>query len=254
MEKNNGKSQGLFGRLSSFFKREKPSSSSVQQSSTSHAASEPQKEPQAPNSAEAVATSSPAELAAPIALEPTATEETAKELLDVQPVDESSSDAEVIMPPAAENKTQPAAGRSIAKLPEMPFQAPDPRPLISTLDLSNFSDKKRLHISDLTREEAVQLLSTFVQEHMSDELLSVETMAAQLKVSRTGLYQLVHEIFGKTPANYIMDCRLQYACKLLAEGRKVREVSMKCGFSDPKYFSKVFKKAFNVLPSNFVAS
>lgn len=111
---------------------------------------------------------------------------------------------------------------------------------------------KRLYIADLTPEEAQELLENFVAEHISDEMLSVETMAAQLKVSRTGLYQLVHDHFAMTPGNYIINRRLTHACKLLAEGRKVREVSMKCGFSDPKYFSKVFKKAYGVLPSGYV--
>lgn len=115
-----------------------------------------------------------------------------------------------------------------------------------------FQGKKRLHISELNREEAQALLENYLAEHLSDEMLSVETMAAQLKVSRTGLYQLVHDNFDMTPANFIMIRRLDHARKLLAEGRKVREVSLKCGFSDPKYFSKVFKKTFNVLPSNFV--
>lgn len=124
----------------------------------------------------------------------------------------------------------------------------------AAISLAALTSKRRLHISDLSREEAELLLSTYVQEHLSDEQLSVETMAVQLKVSRTGLYQLVHDIFDVTPANYILDCRLKHASELLLMGKKVRDVSSKCGFSDPKYFSKVFKKYFGVLPSNYGAA
>ena len=93
----------------------------------------------------------------------------------------------------------------------------------------------------------------FVLAHLSDENLSVETMAAKLKVSRTSLYTLMRSEFGVTPAEFILDHRLKHAEKLLKDGLKVREVAMKCGFADPKYFSKVFKKYYGILPSTYNA-
>lgn len=106
-------------------------------------------------------------------------------------------------------------------------------------------------ISDLADEEVGPAIHDFVIEHISDTELSVENMSSKLKTSRTGLYGFVRREFGVTPANYILDQRLKYAVSLLEKGMKVREVSLKCGFSDPKYFSKVFKKYYGFLPSNF---
>lgn len=108
-------------------------------------------------------------------------------------------------------------------------------------------------IYELPSDKVGPAIREFVLAHLSDESLSVETMAAQLKVSRTNLYTIVHREFSVTPADYILDLRLKKAEALLKEGLKVREVAMKCGFADPKYFSKVFKKYYGILPSTFSA-
>lgn len=108
-------------------------------------------------------------------------------------------------------------------------------------------------IYELPADKIGPAIRDFVLAHLSDEKLSVETMAAQLKVSRTNLYTIVHREFGVTPANFILDLRLKNAETLLKQGLKVREVAMKCGFIDPKYFSKVFKKYYGILPSSYSA-
>lgn len=123
-----------------------------------------------------------------------------------------------------------------------------------------FAEKKKKEkaednpsIYELPYDQVGPAIHDFVLAHLSDENLSVESMAAQLKVSRTSLYTLMHREFSVTPADYILDLRLKNAEALLKEGLKVREVAMKCGFADPKYFSKVFKKYYGILPSTYSA-
>ena len=41
-------------------------------------------------------------------------------------------------------------------------------------------------------------------------------------------------------------------CNLLSEGYSISETACRCGFSDPNYFSKVFKKVKGVAPSDYV--
>ena len=54
-----------------------------------------------------------------------------------------------------------------------------------------------------------------------------------------------------TPNNFILDIRLNAAHQMLLEEKNlnVSEVAYRCGFSDPKYFSRCFKKAMGVTPS-----
>lgn len=106
-------------------------------------------------------------------------------------------------------------------------------------------------IYELPYDEMGNAIYDYTLAHLADEKLNVDLMASQLKISRTNLYKLVHREFGVTPANLILDLRLKNAEVLLKEGLKVREVALKCGFIDPKYFSKVFKKYYGVLPSNY---
>ena len=113
--------------------------------------------------------------------------------------------------------------------------------------------KGELQLADLPADEVGPTVRRFVEEHIADEQLSVETMAMHLNVSRTGLYQVVHGQFGMTPANFIQDIRLKAARELLLAGMTVREVAMRCGFADPKYFSKVFRKYYGQLPTTFIA-
>lgn len=109
-------------------------------------------------------------------------------------------------------------------------------------------------IVDLLPDEVGPAIEKYVMDHISDEMLDVVIMAKQLKCSRTVLYQIMHQTFGVTPANYILDLRMKYAEQLLREGSSPKETSMKCGFSDPKYFSKVFKKTYGILPSGYKVS
>ena len=106
-------------------------------------------------------------------------------------------------------------------------------------------------IYELSYDEMGPAIHDYILAHLADEKLNVDLMASQLKVSRTNLYTLVRQEFGVTPANLILDLRLKNAEVLLKEGLKVREVALKCGFVDPKYFSKVFKKYYGILPSNY---
>lgn len=92
-------------------------------------------------------------------------------------------------------------------------------------------------------------LRKYVIAHIADTDLNVTTMAKAMNVGRTTLFTMVHEAFGMTPGNYINERRLEYAIQLLKIGTKASVVARRCGFADPKYFGKVFKKRFGILPS-----
>lgn len=279
MEKNNSKQSGLFqsmaSKISRFFKRDSSTAAPtpvtpietvpeedkiVAPETTSVTVETPQAQP-VPDTP--VDDNTPTEVVAPVPEESPKLQEE-KHTIVTPEVNEDSIDNTVSEvktdKEVAPQETMPHIKREpLSQHPHPVHDRPAtevaatsaPKEPSAPISISALTSKRRLHISDLSREEAELLLSTYVQEHISDEQLSVETMAAQLKISRTGLYQLVHDIFEVTPANYILDCRLKYASELLLTGKKVRDVSSKCGFSDPKYFSKVFKKYYGVLPSNY---
>lgn len=82
--------------------------------------------------------------------------------------------------------------------------------------------------------------------------ISISELASMCAVSETYFRRLFRLIYGTSPAQYIIDLRLEYAAQLLCSGLyTVGEVSNRSGFGDPKYMSKLFKKRFGVSPKNY---
>lgn len=69
------------------------------------------------------------------------------------------------------------------------------------------------------------------------------------------LRKLFKKEFGVTPHRYLNDLRLNTAADLLTKGyvgnANVAEVSRRCGFQEPLYFSRMFKKKFGLAPSYY---
>ncbi len=59
-------------------------------------------------------------------------------------------------------------------------------------------------------------------------------------------------ITGKTPVEFIRIVRLKRAAGLLERGMNVSQAAYETGFNNPKYFTKYFKEAFAMLPSEYV--
>ena len=92
----------------------------------------------------------------------------------------------------------------------------------------------------------------YIHEHLDDCRLSVPTLCQLLGVSDTYFRELFYEVFTMTPLQYINIQRIERACDLLAsEQLRIEEIAYRCGFSDPKYFSTVFKKHKGCSPSKY---
>ena len=99
-------------------------------------------------------------------------------------------------------------------------------------------------------EKLIERAVRYVDEHMSSTDLSVEDLAAELGMSRVHLYKRLKQITGKTPIEFIRVLRLKRAAQLLRESQlNISEIAYRCGFNNPKYFSRHFKDEFGVLPS-----
>ena len=75
-------------------------------------------------------------------------------------------------------------------------------------------------------------------------------------------YDYVRKLFkkelGVTPHRYLSDMRLQVAAQYLSlrdqGGRNVAEIARLCGYREPLYFSRMFKKKYGVSPSAYSLS
>ena len=78
-----------------------------------------------------------------------------------------------------------------------------------------------------------------------------ETIARKMAVSRTTLNRLFQKKIGRSPGQYLLEYRLQQSEKLLQMGMTVKQTALSCGFEDPFYYSRVFRKHYGMPPSDY---
>ncbi len=92
----------------------------------------------------------------------------------------------------------------------------------------------------------------FVKSNLNSPDLCVKDFAQEMGVSRTLLYARMKSIFNCSPITFILNHRIERACQLLrTSSLTISEISYQCGFADPKYFCKCFKKIVETTPTEF---
>lgn len=73
-----------------------------------------------------------------------------------------------------------------------------------------------------------------------------------LNCHRSTLMRLMRKYHNCTPVEYLRSLRLKKACELLSgTSCSIKEIALRCGFEDPNYFAKVFRRRYNKNPSDF---
>ena len=120
---------------------------------------------------------------------------------------------------------------------------------LSTLDFTNESISDATSVLDL---ELMREMKAIIEKRLADHEFTVDTLAYELRVSRTSLYNKIKGLTGDTPSDFIRLCRINKAKELLREQRHaVSEVPELVGFTDAKHFREVFKKIVGVTPSEY---
>ena len=101
-------------------------------------------------------------------------------------------------------------------------------------------------------KEFMDTLLAYIEENIGDSELRVDDMASQLRMSRTVFYERIKEIADMAPADFLRHVRMQRAEELIKGTREpFSQISYQVGFTDPKYFSKCFKKHTGMSPSEY---
>ncbi|MBE5811672.1 MAG: helix-turn-helix domain-containing protein [Clostridiales bacterium] len=105
-----------------------------------------------------------------------------------------------------------------------------------------------------TREQyspAIQKLMSYIDANLSGDL-SLVTLAHLIKVSPSYLSNLFHRETGHTLAEHIAQSRMQAALQLLkTTSLQIQTVAQLCGFNDPNYFGKQFKRHYGITPQQY---
>jgi AraC-like DNA-binding protein len=80
-------------------------------------------------------------------------------------------------------------------------------------------------------------------ENRFDEPLSLGQIASHLYISPDYLRQLFRKKFGQSPIHFLIRKRIEVAQQLLQDKHlSIQEVALRCGFDNPYYFSRMFRK------------
>ena len=94
-------------------------------------------------------------------------------------------------------------------------------------------------------------LQRYVHDHLSRPI-TLEELAGLVHLSPTHFARVFKQQFGVSPIYYVIQTRLAQACALLVEtDLSVKQVSVTVGYSDPYYFSRLFKKMIGQNPTSY---
>lgn len=130
--------------------------------------------------------------------------------------------------------------------------------ILKTRELARIKYQKTLSV------EPTEIITTSMDEQFLKKALGIveknidnpdfnnDAFCQELGVSSTQLYKKLKFLLGISGSEFIKDIRLKRAAQLLkSNNNNISEVAYMCGFSDPKYFSKCFKKQFGVNPKRY---
>lgn len=100
-------------------------------------------------------------------------------------------------------------------------------------------------------DETIRQILSYMEENFAQDL-GVEELAERCGYSSAHFCRKFKEITWLTPMNYLRIYRLEEAARQLRQGRgSVSSIALACGFPDPNYFTRCFKKHFGIPPTQY---
>ena len=95
-----------------------------------------------------------------------------------------------------------------------------------------------------------------MEGNLGDSEFGVSDFAKALGMSRSVLYRKFAALTDQSVKEFINMIRLKRAAEMLRLGvcESIAEVAYSVGFSDAQYFSKKFKKHYNMTPTQYLSA
>lgn len=95
------------------------------------------------------------------------------------------------------------------------------------------------------------LAAAYMEREYAKPITSAELVRLS-NYSARHFNRLFAAAYGTAPMSYLTDIRIRRACSLLREtSLSMAEIALRCGFGDPNYFSRIFRKKIGYSPSEY---
>ena len=120
------------------------------------------------------------------------------------------------------------------------------------INISLSSREKLINARSRSTESFVFKAKEYVRNNYSEEEVSLDSICQALGVSNSYFSSIFKRETGSSFISYLTDYRMDQASRLLIEtNEKSYIIAKSVGYTDPNYFSYVFKRRFGVSPSKY---
>jgi AraC-like DNA-binding protein len=120
--------------------------------------------------------------------------------------------------------------------------------LLGKLFFGNRSFSPRLRTS---RFHNIENTLSYLEANVSAKL-TLEEMAEHADLSISHFAATFKQQMGFSPIGYFIQLKMQYACSQLTFSNKtIQQIANEVGYTDPYYFSRLFKKVIGLSPQHY---
>ncbi|RQR22050.1 AraC family transcriptional regulator [Burkholderia sp. Bp9143] len=94
----------------------------------------------------------------------------------------------------------------------------------------------------------ISKIMSWVEQRL-DTRISIADLAAVVGLSTAHFSREFKRATNYSPGDYLMEARLDRACKILARGESVCDTAIQCGFFDQAHLARMFKRRYGLSPS-----
>lgn len=111
--------------------------------------------------------------------------------------------------------------------------------------------RENLSPGDARRVERYKALVSYIETHYQ-EPLSLQQLSELIHCNRQYLCRFFRETAGVSPIQYLISCRIDHACALLADtSQSVTDIALNCGFDNISYFIRAFRAHKGCTPREY---
>lgn len=108
-------------------------------------------------------------------------------------------------------------------------------------------------VADEKDDNLISSLKSYIDVHYRETDLSISKLSQIFSYSEKYLSAFFKKNMNIRFTEYLNKLRVQYATALMSEGNcKISQISVMCGYRDPMYFSKVFKRHKGYTPTEYI--